>query len=145
MNPSKNKGTAFETAVVNFLRANGFPKATRQPLKGSLDEGDIIVAEGMVVECKAGAAAENASDNQLRAWCAETVKEAKHADAVGFLVVKRKGFGIAKADGWWVVQNQGKMLTRFLLGEYLEFLVAIGWTPDGYVEPHPEAWDAVRG
>ncbi len=41
-NPSKQKGTAFETAVVNYLRAAG-RNARRLVLTGSKDSGDIAV------------------------------------------------------------------------------------------------------
>ena len=133
-NRSKNIGTSAETHVVRYLQANGFPHADRRALKGSLDVGDILVCKGLIVEVKAGAAAENASDGQLRLWCAETSREKRNAKAdTAFLVVKRKGHGIAKIGGWYVVQDDGGMLTKFRLDEYTQFLKVFGYTATGFV------------
>ena len=135
-NRSKNIGTKVETQIVNYLHTTGFPKAKRRALAGALDEGDILVAEGLIIEAKGGVAAENASDGQLRLWCAETVKEKSNAGAdAAFLVVKRKGHGVAKVGGWWVVQDEGGMLVRFLLSEYVALLQNVGWTADGFTQP----------
>jgi len=133
MNKSKQVGTAAETHVVSYLQANGFPHADRRALKGSLDVGDILVCPGLIVEVKAGAAAENASDGQLRLWCAETAREKVNARAVtAFLVVKRSGHGVGKIGGWHVVQDDGGMLTKFRLDEYCNFLKALGYGPNGF-------------
>ena len=135
-NRSKNIGTAAETHVVRYLQANGFPHADRRALKGSLDVGDILVCPGLIVEVKAGVAAENASDGQLRLWCAETAREKVNARAeTAFLVVKRAGHGVGKIGGWHVVQNDGGMLTKFRLDEYVTFLKALGYAADGFVKP----------
>jgi len=136
VNKSKGIGTAAETHVVRYLQANGFPNADRRALKGSLDVGDILVCPGLIVEVKAGAAAENASDGQLRLWCAETEREKLNAKAeTAFLVVKRSGHGVGKIGGWFVVQNDAGMLTRFRLDEYVSFLKALGYTANGFVKP----------
>lgn len=138
-NRSKNIGTKFETDTVNWLRANGFPHARREVLHGSLDQGDVWAADGLIVECKGGAAAENASDEQLRKWCAETAVEKRNAKADGaFLVVKRRGHGVGKMGGMKVVQNDGGMLTTFRLDEYVAFLHAFGYTATGFVTPFAE-------
>ena len=134
VNRSKAVGTSAETHVVRYLQANGFPNADRRAVKGSLDVGDILVCKGLIVEVKAGAAAENASDGQLRLWCAETKREQVNAGATtSFLVVKRKGHGVGKIGGWFVVQNDGGMLTKFRLDEYTEFLKVLGYTATGFV------------
>ena len=61
-NPSKAKGTAWETAVVDYLRANGHPHAERRALSGNTDRGDIAGVPGVVIECK------NAKTMALAAW-----------------------------------------------------------------------------
>ena len=133
VNRSKNIGTSAETHVVRYLQANGFPHADRRALKGSLDVGDILVCKGLIVEVKAGAAAENASDGQLRLWCAETAREKVNAKAeTAFLVVKRSGHGVGKIGGWYVVQQDGGMLTKFRLDEYTNFLKVLGFGPNGF-------------
>lgn len=52
-NPSKARGTAFESLVVGYLRANGFPAAERRALAGNTDKGDVAGIPGVVLECKA--------------------------------------------------------------------------------------------
>ena len=50
-NPSKQKGTAFETLVATYLR-EVFPSVERAPAQGSHDRGDIFGVPGFTVECK---------------------------------------------------------------------------------------------
>jgi|SRR5450759_3976104 len=128
-NRSKNIGTACESLVVKYLQANGFPDAKRRALAGAFDEGDILVCPGVIVEVKGGLAAESASDGQLKAWRAETVKERNNARVhLAFLVVKRKGHGAAKVGGWTVIPVESNselgMLTKFRLDEYVDNFLA---------------------
>ena len=53
MNKSKRKGTAWETEVVNHLKANGFPQVERRALMGNKDCGDIAGIPNWILECKA--------------------------------------------------------------------------------------------
>lgn len=53
MNKSKAKGTAWESQVTAFLRANGFPNVERRALMGNKDCGDIAGIPNWVLECKA--------------------------------------------------------------------------------------------
>lgn len=98
MNRSKNKGTAAETAVTRWARANGFPGADRQPLRGNRDAGDIGLCPGIVVEVKSHAGV--ASTGQpaptlLREWMDQAQLEAANAGAALCpLVVKRAGTAI---------------------------------------------------
>jgi len=106
----KDIGTRGETAVVNFLRENGFPHAERRALAGSLDLGDILVTAGVIAEVKAGVAAETASDGQVVEWLAETERERVHANAaVGLLVTKRRGKGHGNAGQWWAHLRLGDL------------------------------------
>lgn len=130
MNRSKAKGTAAESAVVTFLRANGFPHAERRALAGADDLGDVLVTAGVIVECKAGAAAEQASDGQIAAWLDETERERVNANAaLALLVTKRKGKGAANAGQWWA-HLRGVALRRIglhpLVGFALDDLRALG-------------------
>lgn len=100
----KQKGTEGESAVVAFLRANGFEHADRGPLRGSADQGDIAVCPGIVAEVKAGAMAENAGAGLVADWLNETERERRTAKAdIGLLVIKRKAFGHLRAGQWWCV------------------------------------------
>lgn len=94
MSKSKDIGTRFETAVVRWLRLNGWPHAERRALAGAGDLGDITGTPGLAWECKAGAAAHDASDAVLEKWMRETETERVNAAAdIGILVVARRRVG----------------------------------------------------
>ena len=83
-NPSKQKGTTFETAIVNYLNANGYPYAERRALAGSVDKGDIAGLPGIVIEAKATKAL------AVSTHLAETEAERQNAKAdYGILIWKR--------------------------------------------------------
>lgn len=92
MSASKQKGTAWETACVNALRA-ALPVDVvyRQTLSGTQDKGDIRVVTPwveLIVECK------NAVRLELAGWVDEAEKEAEHADVdLGVVWHHRKGVG----------------------------------------------------
>ncbi len=106
-NPSKQKGTAAETAVVLWLIANGFPYATRTPLAGSNDRGDIAGIPGLVVEVK------NCRRDGLPAWVDEAKQEAANVDmgrpadgtAPTLGVVVHKRVGTTDAARWFVTMD----------------------------------------
>jgi hypothetical protein len=86
MSASKAKGTAWESAVVDYLRANGVPHAERRAQSGTHDRGDIAGLVGVVLECKSAARVE------LAAWVdeAETERANDGAD-VAAVWIKRRG------------------------------------------------------
>lgn len=103
MSKSKQIGTAAETALVNYLRSEGFLDADREPLRGSGDTGDVSTA-GVCWEVKAGAAAKAASDGLVGDWLAETERERQNARAgLGVLVMARAGYGAQRVGSWWAV------------------------------------------
>lgn len=51
-NPRKAKGTRWESDIVKYLRANGFPEARRVVQAGMADDGDIHVRD-FVIQAKA--------------------------------------------------------------------------------------------
>jgi len=87
MSAAKAKGTRWESAVVDCLRAWGFTYAERRPLSGSKDKGDITgIPGGPVIECK------NQSRVSLAEWLDEAHQEARNADApFGVVWFKRRG------------------------------------------------------
>lgn len=106
----KATGTAFESAVVAYLRANGFPYAERAALAGANDRGDITGCPGVVWECKGGRAAKQASDLQVTRWLAETAREKVNAGAeVGVLVLDRAGYGAGRTGRVWAVVRASDM------------------------------------
>lgn len=144
MTRPKDIGTAAETAVVRYLRANGFPGAERRALAGTNDLGDIIGVPGWAIEVKGGKAAEVASPGQVDDWMDETETERVNAGAsYGLLVVKRRGVGVLRAGEWWAylpVDTVGDMFdapwadrrpptfaVRMLLSEAVELIRWAGY------------------
>lgn len=85
-NPSKQKGTAAETAVVKYLKKNGFPKAERRALQGNLDKGDISGVDNVVLEVK------DHKTMNLSGWVKELETEVDNASAfTGAVVHKKRG------------------------------------------------------
>lgn len=118
VNRPKNKGTAAETAVVRYARANGFPLAERLALAGAKDQGDIRLTRHIHLEVKGGKAAETASDTQIAAWMEQAAIEAGNADVpYCFLVTKRAGKGPKNAGDWWVHAN----ISDLILLNYWDF------------------------
>ena len=88
MSKSKQKGTNAETAVVKYLKANGFENVERRALQGSQDKGDISGIKNLVIEVK---------DHRtmiLGQWMEELKVEIKNDDAkTGVVIHKRRGKG----------------------------------------------------
>lgn len=102
MNKPKAKGTAAETAVVKYVRLNGFGGADRQPLRGNRDAGDILLCPGIVLEIKAhkSAGAGQSGAAQLAAWMSQAAAERYNAGAALCpLIVKRTG--TTNVAQWW--------------------------------------------
>ena len=92
MNAPKRRGTAFETAVVTFLRGHGFPDAERRVCNGTKDRGDVAGVKGWTLECKA----ERALD--VAGALTEAKAEAVHAGTDRYAaVIKRRSHAIADA------------------------------------------------
>jgi len=101
VNRPKQKGTAAESAVVSFLRTQGFPYAERLALQGGKDRGDVTGIPGIVVEVKA----ENVYT--LSSWLQECRVEVENAKAdYGFVAAKPRGVGNTRVDQWYAVTNQ---------------------------------------
>lgn len=110
-NKPKRIGTAAESKVVKFLLSIGFDPTTamRKTLSGAADVGDVWChhASGtIVIEVKGGEAANSASHNQIRAWLAEAVREARNTklDVALTPIVVTQTRGIGSAGGWkaWI-------------------------------------------
>lgn len=120
-NRPKQRGTAAETAVLRYVRANGFPWAERLALSGASDCGDISLLPGrlVVLEAKnhASAATGQPGEAQLADWMRQTRTERVNAGAdYGVLVVKRKG--TTDPGRWWAYVTAGQF--AMLLGADLE-------------------------
>lgn len=106
MSASKRKGTAAETAIVNYLRAMGFIHAERRALNGTQDRGDIAGIPAVVIEAK------NCARQELAAWVGEAELERDNDRAsLGVVWHKRRG----KSDpGEWFVTMSGQQFATLL-------------------------------
>jgi len=93
---SKQKGTAAETAVVKYLKENGFPYAERRALTGTLDKGDITGCGPIVFEVK------NHAKIDLAGWIKELESETVNAQATTGCVVAKKR-GTTDPGNWYAV------------------------------------------
>lgn len=98
MSKNKAKGTSAETAVVNYLIANGYVHAERRALAGVNDKGDVAGLPGVCIEVKAH------KSYSIPAWLKELATEKVNAKAeVGILVVKPVGVGSTNTGNWWAI------------------------------------------
>lgn len=98
MSASKQKGTAWETAIVRFLAANGFPHAERRALVGAQDRGDIAGIPGVVIEAK------NCKTTTLATWVDEALLEQAN-DGAAHSAVWHHRRGKASADDGFVTMT----------------------------------------
>jgi len=89
-NRSKQRGTAFESLIVNHLKSVWDPRIERRTLNGALDKGDVagfrVGDADFVLECK------NHKAMDIGGWVSESEKERENANAVaGFVIHKRRG------------------------------------------------------
>lgn len=92
VNRSKQKGTAQERLIADFLRDNWSEFIDRRPLAGGKDKGDLsnvrVGKHRLVVEIK------NCAKLDLAGWVKEAQVEAVNDGALaGVVVAKRKGKG----------------------------------------------------
>jgi Holliday junction resolvase len=108
MNPSKTKGTAFESAIVRYLTENGHPHAERRALAGAADRGDIAGLPGVMIEAKA------VKTITLASIMDEVVEQTANCGdgTIGVAWIKRRGKGIERS---YVVMEPATFLA--LLGE----------------------------
>lgn len=105
MSRSKDKGTAWETAIVRYLVDSGFPLAERRALAGAFDQGDITGVPA-VIEAK------NCRRDELAAWVDEATSEAVNAGVdVGVVWHHRRG---KASPGEGFVTMSGAAFVRLL-------------------------------
>lgn len=106
MSAARRKGTAAETATVNYVRTRGWPYAERRALSGANDRGDIAGIPDVVIEVKAAKAI------TLAAWLDELTQEIDNDGAdIGWLVIKRRGC-TDPADWYWL--TTGTIATQLM-------------------------------
>lgn len=106
MSREKQKGTSWETAIVNYLREVGWPHVERRATTGVLDRGDIAGLPDLVIEAK------NAARVELAGWLDEATREAVNAKAAfGVVWFKRRG---RRSPGCGFVLMSGNTFARLL-------------------------------
>lgn len=104
-NPQKNKGSAYERLIVEYLRSEGFT-VERTRAGWSDDRGDIHGIEGFTFECK------NHKALALSGWIGELLTECGNAgNDLGAVVHKKRG--VAAAADQYATLPLG-MLVRLL-------------------------------
>lgn len=90
MNPSKVKGTRFESAVAAYL-CSTFPACERRALRGRFDGGDLAGLPA-TIECKA------TREIDLSAALNEAKRAAAHnGDVIYAAVIKRRNHPVSEA------------------------------------------------
>lgn len=92
MSRQKQLGTAHETHVVEWLKAHGWPFATRKTLAGASDKGDIQLSERVpfVIEAKTSKASTDRA--ALGQWMKELEEEVANSNSLfGAVVHKKRG------------------------------------------------------
>lgn len=120
MSASKARGTAWESAIVTYLRGRGASYAERRALNGGSDRGDIAGVPGVVVEAKAEARVD------LAGWLAEAERErANDGAAIGAAWAKRRGKA-SPADGYVVMTG----------ATFVALLIEAGYIPQDPGQGH---------
>jgi len=105
-NPSKQKGTSFETLIKEYLHHWGFPSAHRTALSGGYDTGDINGIAHAANDRQVSIQCKNQKKFNLSGWLDDTVVQAERLDgAVPVLVVKRPGRGAKSLDDTYTVMR----------------------------------------
>ena len=115
MSKSKDKGTAFERQVVEYLKMALGPAIERRALSGTNDRGDVsgvyFMGEPFVLECK------NCSRMQLAEWLGELDSEmCNEGTLFGAVVHKRRGCGEASFGETYVTMPLHVLVRMISLG-----------------------------
>lgn len=106
MSKQRQKGTAFESAIVRYLIDQGFAQVERRALSGTSDRGDIAGIPGWVLEAK------NCQRTELAGWVDEAALEQAN-DGAEYSAVWHHRRGKARpADGF--VTMTGATFVRLL-------------------------------
>lgn len=106
MSASKAKGTRWESALVAYLNAEGFPAIERRALAGGSDKGDISGLPDWAIEAK------NCKTTALGTWVDEADVEAINARAAYGVVWHHRRGRAHPAQGF--VTMSGATFVRLL-------------------------------
>ena len=136
MTAARGKGTRWETAIVDYLRANGVPHAERRARNGAKDRGDLSGIPGLVVEAK------NTKTLSLAAWVDEAEVERRNDGAAFGLVWHHRRGKASPGDGYvtmtgatlldllraagYIAETPGRPAASLMVGEPREGLAGPG-------------------
>lgn len=105
-NPSKAKGTRWESAIVAYLHEVGLTEARRQVQAGAKDIGDIsALPDIMVIEAK------DVAKFALADWVRQAKREADHAGVpYGAVVAKKRRAPVEEAYVILDLETLGRLL-----------------------------------
>lgn len=103
---AKAKGTSAETAIVEFMKVNGFPYAERRTTNGANDRGDINISPDVAIEVK------NCKTMDLAGWVDEAITEGENANA-WLTAVWHKRMRKGQPGDWYVTMD-GAMFMSLL-------------------------------
>lgn len=95
--PSKQRGTRWESAIVDYLIESGWPHAERRTLSGAKDKGDIAGLVGVCIEAKSHRVLDLAS------WIREVETEARNAGAAVAAVWAKRVRKTSPGDGYVIM------------------------------------------
>lgn len=111
MSVSRDRGTAWETAIARYLVEEGWPHAERRAGNGAQDRGDITGVPLVVIEAK------SAKRMELAAWLDEAEQERTNDTAdLGVVWIKRRGY-TSPAKGY-VVMDGATLVHLLAAGGY---------------------------
>lgn len=104
MSASKDKGTRAESALVTYLRVQGFTQVERRATSGAKDRGDIAGIPSVVIEAK------DQASMKLAEWLKEAHVERDNDGAeIGVVWHKKRGKGSPK--DWYVTMDGATFAT----------------------------------
>ena len=114
VNRPKGLGTAHETDIVNWLRANGWRHATRRPLSGGKDTGDVRLSETVPFTIEAKTAKKTTDRMAVGTWLRELSEEILNSESLsGAVVYKQRGTtDVGKYVVLMRMENLNVLLTR---------------------------------
>jgi hypothetical protein len=119
VNRSKQKGTAAESKVRDWLRSLHWPHAKRLGLAGSRDPGDIALGDGIPVTIEV----KDVAAFDLAGWLKEAQTERdNNGHEVGVVIFKRRGFG--KPADWYSLMDGATLALLLHRAGYLPGYVA---------------------
>lgn len=114
MSAAKDRGTRWESAIVDWLRANGAPHAERRAANGNRDRGDIAGLPGVVIEAK------NEKAMALAAWLAEAETGRRNDNHAPVAVVWHKRRGKASPGDAYVTMTGHQFLGLLRAAGYVD-------------------------